>query len=292
VIDPQGTLEGRTIVMSGGSRGIGLAIALRAARDGANVVLLAKTAEPHPKLRGTIFEAAEQIETAGGRALPVVGDLRSDDSIAEVVAAAVERFGGIDICVNNASALNLRSTLDLTPAQYDLMHDINERGTFMLTRACVPHLRSSRNPHVLTLSPPLNLDSKYWLAKFPAYLMSKYAMSLATVALAAEFETDGIAINSLWPRTTIGTDAVKNLLGGEDALSRARRPEIIADAAHAILTTPSRMLTGQLLIDDEVLAATGVTDFRPYSFTGVDAGFDPDFFLAEPHPVEQQEARR
>ncbi|MFT4030130.1 MAG: NAD(P)-dependent oxidoreductase [Protaetiibacter sp.] len=287
MIEPTGTLTGRTLVMSGGSRGIGLAIALRAARDGANIVMLAKTAQPHPKLRGTIFEAAEQIEAAGGRALPVVGDLRSDDSIAEVVAAAVERFGGIDACINNASALNLSPTLDLTPAQYDLMHDINERGTFMLTRACLPYLRNSENPHVLTLSPPLNLESQYWLAKFPAYLMSKYAMSLATVSLAAEFRADGIAINSLWPRTTIGTDAVRNLLGGEEGLARARKPEILADAAHAILTTPSAQLTGQLLIDDEVLAATGVTDLTPYSYSGKDEGFDPDFFLAEP-----EEARR
>jgi citronellol/citronellal dehydrogenase len=272
------TLAGRTIVMSGGSRGIGLAIALRAARDGANVVLLAKTSDPNPKLQGTIHEAASRIEEAGGRALAVVGDVRSDESVAEVAAAAVETFGGIDVCVNNASALNLRGTLEVTPSQYDLMQDINTRGTFMLTRACLPHLLQSSDPHVLTLSPPLNLTSQYWLAKFPAYLLSKYGMSLATLSLAAEFP--GVSINSLWPRTTIGTDAVRNLLGGDEAIGRTRRPEIMADAAYAILTGSPR--TGGLLIDDEVLRAAGVDDLTPYSYSGVDSGFDADFFLEEP----------
>lgn len=275
----QGSLEGRTIVMSGGSRGIGLAIALRAARDGANVVLLAKTDKPDPRLSGTIHEAATQIERAGGRALAVVGDVRSDDSVAEAAAAAVDAFGGIDICINNASALRMSGTLELTPSQYDLMQDINTRGTFMLTRACLPHLVRSENPHVLTLSPPLNLTSQRWLAEFPGYLLSKYGMSLVTLAIAAEFAEAGVAANSLWPRTTIGTDAVRNLLGGDDALARARRPEIMADAAHAILTTPARQRTGQLLIDDEVLGAAGVTDFAPYAYSGVDGGLDGDFFL-------------
>src|SRR5690606_33799902 len=191
------SLAGRTIVMSGGSRGIGLAVALRAARDGANLVLLAKTAEPHPKLQGTIYEAAEQIEAAGGKALPVVGDVRSDESIAEAVAAAVETFGGIDICLNNASVLQMQGTLDLPPSRYDLMQDINVRGTFMLSRACLPHLLDSTNPHILTLSPPLNLTSKYWLRRFPGYMLSKYGMSLITLALAAEFEEQGVAVNSL-----------------------------------------------------------------------------------------------
>lgn len=273
------SLLGKTIVMSGGSRGIGLAIALRAARDGANVVLLAKTGTPDPRLNGTIHDAVAEIERAGGRAVGVVGDVRSDESVAEAVETAVAAFGGIDICVNNASALRMSGTLELTPAQYDLMQDINTRGTFMLTRACLPHLAASANPHVLTLSPPLNLTSRRWLAEFPGYLLSKYGMSLVTLSIAAEFADAGIAVNSLWPRTTIGTDAVRNLLGGDDALTRARRPEIMADAAHAVLTTPSRARTGQLLIDDDVLRETGVTDFGPYSYSGLDAGLDGDFFL-------------
>lgn len=276
-------LAGRTIVMSGGSRGIGLAIALRAARDGANVVLLAKTAEPHPKLAGTIYEAAEQIRAAGGKALPVVGDVRSDESIAEAVDTAVERFGGIDICVNNASVLQMHATLELSPSRFDLMQDVNVRGTFMLSRACLPHLLESTNPHILSLSPPLNLTSKYWLAKFPGYMLSKYGMSLITLSLAAEFEFAGVAVNSLWPRTTIATDAVRNLLGGDEAMRRARRPEIVADAAYEILTTPSQQLTGKLLIDEDVLRNAGVTDFTRYSYTGRDDGFDSDFFLDEPH---------
>ncbi len=273
------SLAGRTIVMSGGSRGIGLAIALRAAADGANVVLLAKTAEPHPKLRGTVFEAVERIEAAGGQAEAVVGDVRDDESIARAVSVAVERFGGIDICINNASALQPHKTLNLTPSQYDLMQDINTRGTFMLTRACLPLLVQSDNPHVLTLSPPLNVTSQRWLAEFPGYLLSKYGMSLVTLSLAAEFADRGVAINSLWPRTTIGTDAVRNLLGGDAAISRARRPEIVADAAHAILSSPSSVRTGQLLIDEDVLRDAGVTDFAPYSYSGAAEDLDGDFFL-------------
>jgi citronellol/citronellal dehydrogenase len=273
------TLRDRTIVMSGGSRGIGLAIALRAAADGANIVLLAKTATTHPRLSGTIFDAADRIVAAGGRAVPVVGDVRSDDSIAEAVDAAVRTFGGIDVCVNNASALRSRSTVELTPSEYDLMQDINTRGTFMLTRACLPHLVESTNPHVLTLSPPLNLTSQRWLSAFPGYLLSKYGMSLATVSIAAEYRDRGVAVNSLWPRTTIGTDAVKNLLGGDAALDRARRPEIMADAAHAILVAPSSDRTGQLLIDDDVLRETGVEDFAPYAYAGAGADLEGDFFL-------------
>jgi len=278
-ISPARTLAGRTIVMSGGSRGIGLAIALRAARDGANVVLLAKTDAPDPRLNGTIHDAAARIMEAGGRAAAVVGDVRSDESVAEAVRVAVDTFGGIDICVNNASALRMSGTLDLTPSQYDLMQDINTRGTFMLTRACLPHLLASPDPHVLTLSPPLNLTSQRWLAEFPGYLLSKYGMSLVTLSLAAEFREQGLAINSLWPRTTIGTDAVRNLLGGDDALTRARRPQIMADAAHVVLTTPSRERTGQLLIDDDVLREAGVSDFSPYAYSGRDEGLDGDFFL-------------
>jgi len=264
--------------MSGGSRGIGLAIALRAARDGANVVLLAKTAQPNERLRGTVFSAAEEIEAAGGHALPVVGDVRSDESIAEAVAAALDRFGGIDICVNNASALSDQKTLDVSPKSYDLMQDINARGTFMLTRACLPALLESNSPHVLTLSPPIILDSD-WLARFPAYMMSKFGMTLATLAIAAEFDDRGMSANCLWPRTTIATDAVRNLLGGDEAVNRARLPEIVADAAYAILTDSPRRLNGQTLVDDEVLRASGVTDFASYAVSGVDADLDSDFFL-------------
>jgi citronellol/citronellal dehydrogenase len=271
-----GTLAGKTIVMSGGSRGIGLAIALRAARDGANIVLIAKTADPDPRLHGTVFTAAEEIERAGGHAAPVVGDIRSDESIELAVKTALDRFGGIDACVNNASALSPLPTLELTPKRYDLMQDINTRGTFMLTRACLPHLLRSPGPQVLTLSPPLNL-APHWLARFPGYLLSKYGMTLATLAFAAEFSEQGIAANCLWPRTTIATDAVANLLGGEQALRHARTPAIVADAAHAILTTGG--LSGRTLIDDEVLRERGVTDFGPYAVSGVDAGLEGDFFL-------------
>lgn len=274
-----GDLKGKTIVMSGGSRGIGLAIALRAARDGANVVLLAKTDTPNPKLEGTVHTAAEQIRSAGGQALAVVGDVRSDDSIDEAVAAAVATFGGIDVCINNASVLMFASTLDLEPRRYDLMQDVNARGTYMLTRACLPHLITASNPHILSLSPPINLTNKMWMAKFPAYLMAKYGMTLATLAIAAEFEDRGVAANTLWPRTTIATVAVGNLMGGEAGLANSRDPEIVADAAHVILTTPSRHRTGQTLLDDEVLAAAGVTDLSPYAHQPGTTDFEGDFFL-------------
>ena len=273
-----GALTGKTIVMSGGSRGIGLAIALRAARDGANIVLIAKTADPDPRLHGTVFTAAAEIERAGGHAAPVVGDIRSDESIELAVTTALDRFGGIDVCVNNASALSPLPTLELTPKRYDLMQDVNTRGTFMLTRACLPHLLRSPSPHVLTLSPPLNLAA-HWLAKFPGYLLSKYGMTLATLAFAAEFSEQGIAANCLWPRTTIATDAVANLLGGEQALRHARTPAIVADAAYAILTPEGQPVTGRTFIDDEVLRERGVTDFARYAVSGVDAGLDGDFFL-------------
>jgi citronellol/citronellal dehydrogenase len=256
-------LAGKTILMSGGSRGIGLAIAVRAARDGANIALLAKTADPNPRLQGTIFTAARQIEAAGGTALPVVGDVRSDESIAEAVARAVGQFGGIDICVNNASAIDLSRVRDLDPKRYDLMQDINVRGAFMLTRAAVPHLLMAPNPHILTLSPPLNLSPR-WLGAHVGYTISKYAMTICTMGFAAEFTEAGVAANSLWPRTLIATDAVGNLLGGAEALSRARTPEIMAHAAALILTRPSRDCTGNCFIDDEVLASAGVDDFDSY----------------------------
>ncbi|GAB3382323.1 SDR family oxidoreductase [Amycolatopsis echigonensis] len=254
------TLAGKTVLMSGGSRGIGLAIATRAARDGANVVLLAKTAEPHPKLEGTVYTAAKDIEAAGGQALPIVGDVRSEDDVFAAAEAAVKQFGGIDIVVNNASALNLSRTEELSMKRYDLMQNINTRGTFLLSKAAIPHLREAANPHILTLSPPLNL-SPAWIGAHLGYTLSKYGMSLCTVGLAEELKTDGIAANSLWPRTLIDTAAVRNIIGGA---SQARTPSIIADAAYAILTRPSRECTGNLFIDDEVLAAEGVTDLSGY----------------------------
>jgi citronellol/citronellal dehydrogenase len=257
------SLADRTMIMSGGSRGIGLAIALRAARDGANVVLLAKTAEPHPKLPGTVFTAAEEIEDAGGRALAIVGDVRDTESIQGAVAQAAETFGGIDVCVNNASAIDLSPSTALAAKRYDLMQDINARGTFMLSRECVPHLERGTNPHILTLSPPINLDPR-WAGSHLGYTIAKYGMSLCTLGLAEELRDRGIAANSLWPRTIIATAAVQNLLGGDEAMARSRTPEIVADAAHAILTRPAGECTGNFFIDDEVLAEEGITDLSPY----------------------------
>jgi len=257
------TLEGKTILMSGGSRGIGLAIAVRAARDGANVAVMAKTDKPDPRLPGTIHTAVEEIEAAGGRGLAILGDVRDDDAIAAAVARTVEAFGGIDICVNNASAINLAKTPDLEPKRYDLMQDINTRGTFMLSRACIPHLEKSDNAHILTLSPPISLDPK-WAGGQLGYTIAKYGMSLCTLGLAEELRDRRIAANSLWPRTLIATAAVLNLLGGEAAMNQSRTPEIVADAAHVILARPAAECTGNFFIDDEVLASEGVTDFEQY----------------------------
>ena len=258
-------LNGKTLFISGASRGIGLAIALRAARDGANVALIAKTAEPHPKLEGTVYTAAEQIEAAGGQALPIVGDIRDEQQVADAVAQAVERFGGIDVCVNNASAINLARTEALDMKRYDLMQDINVRGTFAVSRACIPHLRGRENPHILTLSPPISLEER-WLGSHIGYTLAKYGMSLVALGLAAELREDGIASNALWPRTLIATAAVQNLLGGDAAMARARRPEIYADAAYAILTRPSRECTGNTYLCEDVLAEEGVTDFSAYAY--------------------------
>jgi citronellol/citronellal dehydrogenase len=270
------TLAGRTLIMSGGSRGIGLAIALRAARDGANVALLAKTAEPHPQLPGTIYTAAAEIEAAGGQALPIVGDVRSDESVAEAVRRTAEEFGGIDIVVNNASAIDLTPTADISMKRYDLMQDINARGTFLLSKSCIPWLRKSTEARILTLSPPLNLDPR-WAGGHLAYTMAKYGMSLTTLGLAEELRGDGISVNSLWPRTLIATAAVQNLLGGTEATSRSRTPEIVADAAYVVLT--GRRRTGEFLIDDEVLAEAGVTDLSPYRLAASEADLAPDIFL-------------
>lgn len=257
------TLEGKTILMSGGSRGIGLAIAVRAARDGANVAVMAKTDQPHPKLPGTIHTAVEEIEAAGGKGLGILGDVRDDASIEDAVGRAVDAFGGIDICVNNASAINLAPTPDLEPKRYDLMQDINTRGTFMLSRACIPHLERSANAHILTLSPPINLAPR-WAGGQLGYTIAKYGMSLCTLGLAEELKDRPIAANSLWPRTLIATAAVQNLLGGEQSMNQARTPEIVADAAHAILVRSAAECSGNFFIDDEVLAEEGVTDLSSY----------------------------
>jgi citronellol/citronellal dehydrogenase len=258
-----GAFAGKTMIVSGGSRGIGLAIALKVAADGANVALLAKTAEPHPKLEGTIFTAAEQIEAAGGKALPIVGDVRDDAMVEDAVAKTVEAFGGIDIVLNNASAIDLSRTPDIRMKSYDLMQDINCRGTFLLSKTCIPHLREAENPHILTLSPPLNLNPR-WAGANLAYTIAKYGMSTVTLGLAEELKEDGIAANSLWPRTIIATAAVQNLLGGDEAMRRSRSPEIMADAAAAILARPSREATGNFYLDDEVLAEEGITDLSAY----------------------------
>ncbi len=264
--------------MSGGSRGIGLAIAKRAARDGANVVLLAKTAEPHPKLEGTVHTAATEIEEAGGRALAVVGDVRNDADVADAVAQAVDRFGGIDIVLNNASALDLGSTRDISMKKYDLMQDINARGTFLLSKTALPHLEKSDHAHVLTLSPPLDLRPK-WAGTYLAYTMAKYGMSLVTLGLAEELRGAGIAANSLWPRTTIATAAIANLLGGDEAVAGSRTPGIMADAAYAVLVRDPRTCTGNFFLDDEVLAEEGVTDLSSYRAVPDGGPLREDLFL-------------
>ena len=270
-------LAGKTMFLSGGSRGIGLAIAKRAAADGANIALIAKTAEPHPRLEGTIYSAAEEIEAAGGTALPIVGDIRHDEEVAAAVATTVATFGGIDICVNNASAINLSGTEFLPMKSYDLMQDINTRGTFLVSRACIPHLKRADNPHILTLSPPLNL-AQHWFQNHAAYTIAKYGMSMCTLGMSAEFASDGIAVNSLWPRTLIATAAVQNLLGGDAAMARSRRPEIVADAAYEIVSRSSRDTTGNFFIDDEVLAEAGKTDLSEYTYIE-GAQLQQDIFL-------------
>ena len=267
------SLAGKTMVMSGGSRGIGLAIALRAAADGANVVLIAKTESPHPRLAGTIHTAADAIRAAGGNALPVVGDIRSDETIEHAVEAAVAAFSGVDICVNNASVIDLSPSVELSAKRYDLMQDVNVRGTFMLSRACLPHLERAPNPHILTLSPPLNLSPR-WLGAHPGYLVAKYAMTLVTLGLAAEHSAAGVAANCLWPRTLIATDAVGNVIGGEKAIRRSRTPAVMADAAYEVLSGPSIRQSGQTLLDESVLRCAGVTDFGRYAVSSEEPELD------------------
>lgn len=274
------TLSGKTILMSGGSRGIGLAIALRAARDGANIAMLAKTDTPHPKLEGTVHTAAEAIRAAGGRALPIVGDVRDEASITEAVLRTVGEFGGVDIVVNNASVINLSGSLELATKKYDLMQDVNVRGTFLLSRAAVPQLRDAENPHILSLSPPLNVTPK-WLGAHTGYSLAKFGMTMATLGLAEEFRGDGIAANTLWPRTTIATAAVQNVIGGDRLMAVSRTPEIYADAAYEVLTAPARELTGRTLIVEDVLLDAGVTDFSGYAAVPgtPDEAMYPDIFL-------------
>ncbi len=272
------TLVGKTLFISGASRGIGLAIAVRAARDGANVALIAKTAEPHPKLEGTVYTAAEEIEKAGGKALPIVGDIRDDQQVADAVAATVEKFGGIDICINNASAINLSGTEAMDMKRYDLMQAINTRGTYMVSKACIPHLKLSENAHVLTLSPPISLQPR-WLGGHIGYTIAKYGMSLCTLGMAEEFKGEGIAFNALWPKTLVATAAVQNLLGGDAAMAKSRKPEIVADAAYVILTRDSREYTANLALVEDVLAEEGVTDLSQYSYGGDDAELQADLFV-------------
>ncbi|GAA4373535.1 SDR family oxidoreductase [Paeniglutamicibacter cryotolerans] len=273
-----GTLAGRTILMSGGSRGIGLAIALRAAADGANVAILAKTGSPHKQLEGTVHSAAAAIEAAGGRALAIVGDVRNDEDVERAVRAAVAAFGGIDIVVNNASAIDLSDTSALSMKKYDLMQDINVRGSFLLSKTALPALREGTNPHILTLSPPLNLDPK-WAGAHLGYTMSKYGMSLTTLGLAQELRADGIGVNSLWPATLIDTAAIRAMPGGEQLVRAARSPRIVADAAHAILLSDARTHTGNFHTDESVLAAAGVTDLSVYSLGAPEDRLIPDIFL-------------
>ena len=269
------TLKEQTIFITGASRGIGRSIALRCARDGANIVIAAKTVEPHPKLTGTIYTVAEEVKQAGGDALPLPVDIRDEEAVAGAVKRAVETFGGIDILVNNASAISVTGTLATPIKRYDLMQGVNTRGTYLCSRACLPHLLRASNPHILTISPPLNLDPR-WFGPHVAYTISKYGMSMCTLGLAAEFADQGVAVSSLWPRTTIATAAVETFF--PQALAGSRTPEIMADAAHLVLTRDRRGATGQFFIDEDVLREAGVTDFERYAVTP-GTPVNPDIFL-------------
>jgi citronellol/citronellal dehydrogenase len=276
------TLEGKTLFITGASRGIGLAIALRAAKDGANIAIAAKTAEPHPKLEGTIYTAAKEIEAAGGKALPIACDIRFEEQVQAAVAKTVETFGGLDICVNNASAISLTPSVQTDMKRYDLMHGINARGTFLVSKTCIPHLGKAANPHILMLSPPLDMNPK-WFAPHVAYSMAKFNMSIIALGLSGELKAHDIAVNTLWPRTTIATAAVRNLLGGDALMRMSRSPEIIADAAHLIFTQDAKTFTGRFSIDDTLLYEHGLRDFDKYR---VDPTSDlaPDFFVPDSIP--------
>ncbi|MGB1947461.1 MAG: SDR family oxidoreductase [Gammaproteobacteria bacterium] len=280
------SLANKVVFITGGSRGIGLEIGKRAARDGAKVVLAAKTAEPHPKLPGTIFTAAEEIIEAGGEALPLILDVRDEENVLKVVEETVSHFGGIDICVNNASAISLTKTPDTDMKRYDLMHQINGRGTYLVSKYCIPHLKKSSNPHILNLAPPLDMKAK-WFGPHLAYTMAKFTMSMCVLGMAEELKADGIAVNGLWPRTAIATAAVKNVLGGEELMNISRKPEIMADAAYEIFIKDSKEFTGNFCIDDLVLHESGVKDFTKYA----DVSFDklaPDFFVPDDTPLPEE----
>ena len=272
------SLQDKTIFMSGGSRGIGLAIAKKCAEDGANIVIAAKTAEPHPKLEGTIYTAAKEIEAAGGKALPVVCDIRDEEAVQKAVDACVDKFGGIDICINNASAVSPTPVMSTPMKRYDLMNEVNARGTFMLSQKCQPHLKKSDHAHILNLSPPLDMSVK-WFKNHTAYTMAKYGMSLCTLGMAEEFRKDGIAVNSLWPMTSIDTAAVRNILGGDSMAKMSRTPAIMADAAYVLLNQDAKDYTGQFVIDEFILASAGETDFKKYNQPGYDGPLAADFFI-------------
>jgi citronellol/citronellal dehydrogenase len=273
------SLNGKTLFITGASRGIGLAVALRAARDGAGIAIAAKTTEPHPKLPGTIHTAAAEIEAAGGRALPLAVDIRDEDAVKDAIERTASHFGGIDIVVNNASAISLTSAANTDMRRFDLMHQINARGTFMVSKYAIPHLAKAQNPHILMMSPPLDMAEK-WFAPHTAYTMAKFGMSMVALGLSGELRAQGIAVNALWPRTTIATAAVRNLLGGDELMRRSRRPDILAESAYRIFAKPAVSFTGQFLIDDTFLAGEGVTDFEPYR-VDPDAPLAPDFFVPD-----------
>ncbi len=272
-------LKNKTLFVSGASRGIGLAIAKRAARDGANIILAAKTAEPHPKLPGTIYTAADEIEEEGGQALPVICDIRDEENVRKAVNQGLDKFGGIDICINNASAIQLTGTLLTDMKRFDLMHQINTRGTYLVSKVCLPHLLKSDNPHILNLSPPLDMDPK-WFGPHVAYTMAKFGMSMCVLGMAEEFKEEGVAVNALWPRTAIATAAIKNALGGDAIMNISRSPEIMGDAAYMILTKNSKEFTGNFCIDDNLLAENGVKDFSQYAEVPFNE-LAPDFFVPD-----------
>ena len=271
------SLAGKTLLITGASRGIGKAIALRAAAEGANVAVIGKTDAEHPKLPGTVHSACEEIEAAGGQALACICDVRDEEQVKTAVDATVTRFGGIDILVNNASAIFLAGTIETPMKRFDLMHAVNVRATYMCSQLCLPHLLKADNAHILNLAPPLNMQP-HWFAGHVAYTMSKYGMSMCVLGMTEEFREQGVAVNALWPKTAIATAAVKNLLGGDEAIRGCRKPEIVADAAHVIVTRPSRECTGNFFVDEEVLRAEGVSDFKKYA-VDPDAELLPDFFL-------------
>jgi len=271
------SLSGKTLFITGASRGIGLAIATRAAQDGANVAVIAKTTEPHPRLPGTIYTAVEEVEKAGGKGLAIATDIRDEQAILAAVDKTVETFGGIDILVNNASAIHLTGTVDTPMKRYDLMHSVNTRGTFLCSKLCIPHLAKADNPHILNLSPPLNMEAR-WFAPHVAYTMAKFGMSMCVLGMSQELKSKGIGVNALWPRTAIATAAVQNLLGGDEAVKKCRKPEIMGDAAHWIFSQPSGECSGNFFIDDDVMAKAGVTDLDKYAVSPGEP-LMPDFFV-------------